>query len=84
MLEPIRKAKLRWRCRRGMLELDLIFQRFIDSYLDQLNETEIRDFESLLTYPDPDLFSWLMGNAMPENKELDHIIELIQLHSGVR
>lgn len=84
MLDPIRKAKLCWRCRRGMLELDLILQRFIDSYLDQLNEADLVDFEFLLTSPDPDLFSWLMGSSKPENKELDHIIELIQLHSGVR
>ena len=84
MFDSIRKAKLRWRCRRGMLELDLMLQRFIESYLSQLNEVELVDFESLLSYPDPDLFSWLMGSASPENKELDHLVELIQLHSGVQ
>ncbi len=83
MIDPIRKAKLAWRCRRGMLELDLILQRFMDTYLDCLNEAEIADFEMLLMSPDPDLFSCLMGNARLENKELEHIIELIQLHSGV-
>lgn len=84
MLDPIRKAKLCWRCRRGMLELDLLLQRFINSYLDQLNEAELRDFESLLTSPDPDLFSWLMGSERTEHKEFEHIIELIQLHSSAQ
>ena len=84
MLDPIRKAKLCWRCRRGMLELDLFFQRFIECYLDKLSESEILLFEMLLTYPDPDIFSWLMGSEHPNDKELEHIIELIQLHSRVR
>jgi antitoxin CptB len=66
-----------------MLELDLMLQRFIEQYLSQLDEPELASFELLLTYPDPDLFSWLMGSQTPDNKELSHIIALIQLHSGV-
>ena len=83
MIDSVRRVKLIWHCRRGMLELDLIFQRFIANYLDQLSDSEVVDFESLLTHPDPDLLSWFMGSEYPQNKELEHIIELIQLHSGV-
>ena len=83
MIDSIRRAKLVWHCRRGMLELDLLFQRFIDQYLDQLSELELVSFEILLTYPDPELFSWLMGSESPESEEMSHIIQLIQLHSGV-
>ena len=83
MIDPIRRAKLVWHCRRGMLELDLLFQRFIEQYLDRLSELELVSFETLLTYPDPELFSWLMGSENPESEEMRHIIQLIQLHSGV-
>ena len=83
MIDSIRTAKLHWRCRRGMLELDLIFQRFLAQYLEKLTETELVSLECLLTYPDPDLFSWLMGSEPCPHKEFSHIIALIQLHSGV-
>ncbi len=84
MIDPIRRAKLIWRCRRGMLELDLLLQSFVANYLDQLNESEMASMELLLTCPDPDLYSWLMGNDSPESKEFDHIIALIRSHSGIR
>ena len=79
MINPDRKAKIIWRCRRGMLELDLLFQRFTRVHLDKLNESELLDFELLLSEPDPDIYSWLMGCEEPENKAFDHIIKLIQL-----
>ena len=83
MMTPTRKAKLIWRCRRGMLELDLLLQRFVAQYLDQLTESELARFEALLESPDPDLYAWLMGSDKPENKQYDSIIALIQMHSGV-
>ena len=83
MIDPIRKAKLIWRSRRGMLELDLLLQRFLANYVDQLTESEIVSMELLLTCPDPDLLSWLIGDESPEDKELNHIIELIQSHGRI-
>lgn len=84
MMDPVRKAKLIWRCRRGMLELDLLFQWFIANYVDKLTDEEIESLELLLTSPDPDLYQWLMGQSLPENKELHHIVALIQSHSQIQ
>ena len=78
MISSAQKAKLIWNCRRGMLELDLILQRFLVSHADTLNEAQLVVFEQLLTAQDPDLYAWLMGYETPVNKELREIVELIQ------
>ena len=52
---------LRWQCRRGMLELDVILNRFLDLHYQDLSEPSKAEFIALLEEPDPDLFAWLMG-----------------------
>lgn len=52
-----RIERIRWRCRRGLLELDLLLQRFMDKYGSQLNEQQISQFESLLSLSDKDLLA---------------------------
>ncbi|RMX03276.1 FAD assembly factor SdhE [Legionella jordanis] len=84
MLDPSKKARLRWRCRRGMLELDLILIRFADNHLEQLNESQLHSFETLLDCIDPDLYSWLMGYEKPSDKELVDIVEFIKLQTQTR
>ncbi|WP_196398939.1 FAD assembly factor SdhE [Legionella saoudiensis] len=72
------KARLAWHCRRGMLELDLILQRFLEQGLDKLSKDEIRAFDSLLSCTDPELYAWLMGQMDPEDNELKAIVTLIR------
>ncbi len=55
------KAKLRWQCRRGMLELDILLISFLDKHYDTLSEHEQKAFAELLMEPDPDIYMWLMG-----------------------
>ena len=78
MISFEKKAKQTWHCRRGMIELDLILQRFLAFHADTLDETQLALFEQLLTADDPDLYAWLMGYETPVNKELREIVELIQ------
>jgi antitoxin CptB len=82
MIPSQRKAKITWHCRRGMLELDLIFQRFLKRALDVMTEEQLVDFEGLLDYPDPDLYAWLMGYESPACKELVDIVAFIRLHDN--
>lgn len=79
-MDAHREAKIRWRCRRGMLELDLLLNRFLDKALFQLNADEVGSFEKLLESPDPDIYYWLMGNQSPDDKELSRIVQLIRMH----
>lgn len=75
-----RRSRLRWRCRRGMLELDLLLLDFLEHGFHLLPEQGQRDFEALLEAPDPDLLDWLMGRSLPEKKELADVVERIRAH----
>lgn len=81
MLTVERKAKIKWNCRRGMLELDLILQGFV-TQLDGMSEEQIQAFENILNYPDPDLYAWLMGYESPAHKELVDIVSFIRFHDS--
>lgn len=78
MITAERKAKLKWECRRGMLELDLFLTRFIAKELDSLTEKQMEQLEKLLSCSDPDIFSWLMGSEQPNDKDLKTIVDFIQ------
>lgn len=84
MMTAQRKARLVWNCRRGMLELDLIFQRFLTQDLDRLTDAQIECLEQLLSAQDPDLYAWFMGYDTPPNKALGEMIAFIQLHDNAR
>lgn len=71
-------AHVRWHCRRGMLELDILLLRFFDQHYATLTTAEQQLFQQLLTYPDPDLFTWLMGHGAPSSPELQSMITRIR------
>lgn len=76
--EPVvNKARLKWACRRGMLELDVLFIPFVEEAYDNLAAKDQRIFERLLTEQDPDLFSWFMGHAICEDRELNEMVQFI-------
>ena len=52
--------KLRWQCRRGMLELDTLLLNFIDHHISELSEKELAEFEKLLKVSDQTLYRWLI------------------------
>ncbi|MEW5770820.1 MAG: succinate dehydrogenase assembly factor 2 [Pseudomonadota bacterium] len=51
--------RLRWRCRRGMLELDLLLNRFLDTRADRLTTAQWREFSALLDLEDQALWERL-------------------------
>lgn len=71
-------SRLRWRCRRGMLELDLLLQPFLDAGYENLDESEQGQFLQLLELPDQELFEQLMEIKQPEKKELSRVITKIR------
>ena len=78
MVNPTHLAKLRWRSRRGMLELDLMLQKFFDKKIDTLSEAQLLTFEMFLESPDPDIYAWLMGYETCDQTAFVEIIQLIQ------
>lgn len=53
--------RLRWQCRRGLLELDLLFVRFLDQRYAGLSAGEQASFKTLLEQPDQTLLAWFAG-----------------------
>lgn len=76
------RAQLKWRCRRGMLELDLLLQAFLEQGYDALTEQGQDAFRKLLTYPDQDLFEYLMARALPTDKDVADVINSIRNAAG--
>ena len=79
---PAGSARLRWQCRRGILEVDLLLQRFLDEGLERLPAARLAAFERLLTVPDPLLLTWLMGQARPTDPELADVVDLVRQPPG--
>jgi antitoxin CptB len=63
-------ARLRWRCRRGMLENDLILQRFLDGRGAGLTAADVAALDLLLDYSDNDLWDILSGRTEPADVSL--------------
>lgn len=77
------KPRLRWACRRGMLELDVLFMPFVEQAYDQLSDTDKSIFERLLECQDPELFAWFMGHETCEDTELNYMVQLILKQSKI-
>ena len=77
MFEPKRRARLKWACRRGMLELDVLLMPFVDEAFDSLDYEQQEIFERLLTSDDPDLFAWFMGHQQCQDPKLAGMVSTI-------
>jgi len=71
-------SKVRWRCKRGMLELDLMLQHFCDEAYLSLTPEKQQLFELLLEAEDQDLQRWLMGTEPAANPKLQDMILVIR------
>jgi len=70
--------RLRWRCRRGMRELDQLFTRYLDHEYPSASAAERDAFARLLELPDPDLFGYLVGRTTPAEEVQRHVIANIR------
>jgi antitoxin CptB len=70
--------RLRWQCRRGMLELDLLFSRFLDACYSGLSSQEKFDLLRLLNYQDQILQDWFFGEAVPADVRLRELVVRIR------
>lgn len=70
--------RLRWQCRRGMLELDLLLNRFVESAYAGLTLQQRIDFVRLLGYQDQIIYDWLMSQSVPADPALRDLVARIQ------
>ena len=80
--ENTEQARLRWQCRRGMLELDIFLQSFMDKAYNNLPRAQQQTFERLLETPDQMLLDYLMGRVIPYDKEIADVAKQIRLAAG--
>lgn len=82
----ISSSEIRWQCRRGMLELDILLNNFVDRLTDEtplcLTAQQQKTLVSLLSYADQTLFDLLMGNTTSNDVDVNQIIKLIQSTSS--
>jgi antitoxin CptB len=62
------EKKLRWMCRRGLLELDLVLTKILDEKYANLTEEQKVFFIELLEEPDNDLLGWLLNQTPPPDE----------------
>ena len=60
-------SRVVWKCRRGMREMDILLQRFLERGYDAMDDAERRAFERLLDLPDQDILAWLCDEQDPAN-----------------
>lgn len=72
------KARLQWRCRRGMLELDLLLLPFVENVYDDLNSEDKHKFHLLLDLQDQELLECLMLQTPPQDDSLNDIISQVR------
>lgn len=69
------KGQVIWRCRRGMRELDVLLNQFLDTRYDGLDDSKKLAFQQLLTVQDPVLFKMVTGRIEAQDQRFNEIVE---------
>ena len=76
------RKRLKWRCRRGMRELDAVFDGYLERVYDTLPVAQQELFARLLDETDPILYAWITGRAEPDDAALAvllrHVLDVYQ------
>lgn len=78
MRDDAELRRLRWRCRRGMRELDQLLERWLDQCWMQTSEVERGVFLQLLDCEDDTLWRWFLGHDHAPDVALDALVQRIR------
>jgi len=82
--DPLRRARLKWRARRGLLENDLIFERFFSRYEHDLSDADVGALTRLLELSDNDLMDLLLARKEPEGDLADaDVVRVLEMLRNV-
>ncbi|QLI80296.1 succinate dehydrogenase assembly factor 2 [Chitinibacter fontanus] len=76
-MDEVELKRIIWRSRRGLLELDLQLERFVNEVLPTLNEQELAVYEQILMLPDWDFLEYVNGKSVCPDPELAEMIARI-------
>ena len=77
-MSPERLNRIRWRCRRGMLENDLLLTRFLDARGAVMTEDEVAMLDRLLDLSDNELWDLLSGRREPQDGSVAPLLEALR------
>jgi antitoxin CptB len=81
MMQDDELKRMRWAARRGMLELDLVLEPFVNACYAALDEQDRGRFRRLMECEDQQLFAWFLRREQPEDEELTAIVEQVLAHA---
>ena len=71
-------SRLRWRCRRGMKELDMAMLTYLDTAYEAATDEEKEAFKSLLDYQEPELYGLIAGTIVAGDEPINKVIQYIR------
>ena len=70
-----KQSRLQWRCRRGIKEMDLVCQRFLEQEYPRISDEERRLFDQILDESDLDILDWILDRSRPRRSEYQPLID---------
>lgn len=70
--------RLLWRCRRGLLELDLVLKAFVENHYPALGPDELRYLDQLLDLTDTELWALVVGDTVPSHPGEARLLAMIR------
>ena len=77
-MEAVALERLKWKSRRGLLELDIVLERFWAGVGGEMNESDAAMLERLLALPDNDLLDLVMGRAQAPEAGLADVLDKLR------
>ena len=78
-MEPGELSRLKWRCRRGMRELDVLLTRYLAERYASADPDEQAAFRALLERQDPEIYGLLLGRLVPQDADLARVLDSLRL-----
>ena len=72
------RGRVRWQCRRALLELDLVFTRFLERHFDRLTDDQLADLDDLLRCDDYDIWAMVNGSKACEVDRWKEMVGLLR------
>lgn len=71
-------SKLKWRCRRGVKELDIVMTHYLENFYTDADEAEQHCFRKVLEIEDPELFAYITGKQFHQDEAMQAMLDSLQ------
>lgn len=76
--------RMLWRCRRGLLELDIVLQRFVARHFETLTQPQLEAFDALLGYTDNELWDLLARRSETDDVRVRELLDMMRGAASTR